>query len=123
MQSFSAIIAKRHHIAFITFCSTFLRLLCQLAPGFLEQLLSEHGNRNAVHLSTFTSKFTGQKQVVSKMEIPTLMGAVFIWNSNFKSADTAAVLQFFYFILKCLSSGNLFMFGVHLTGCSCLSKN
>ncbi len=35
---------------------------------------------DAVHLSTFTSNLTSQKQVVSKLEIPSPMGALFIWN-------------------------------------------
>lgn len=83
----------------------------------LQELAEEQEKRDVVHLPTFTSNFTSQKQVVSKLEIPSLMGALLIWNPAFK----VLTQQQFYslsqlcFVLKCLSSQK-FKSIVHLTG-------
>lgn len=61
---------------------------CSVSEQFfisaLQELAEEQEKRDVVHLSTFTSNFTSQKRIVSKLEIPSLKGALLIWNSAFK---------------------------------------
>lgn len=93
-QSCSVIIAKHQCIAFfLSLYSTRLLRKLSVKDGSvweqfficaLQERTEEQENGDAVHLSTFTSNLTSQKQVVSKLEIPSLMGALYIWNSAFK---------------------------------------
>ena len=84
--------------------------------GALQEPTEEQENTNAVHLSTFTSNLTSREQVLFKLENPSPMGALFIWNS----ASKLLTQQLFYsssylcFILKSLSSGKSKSI-VHLT--------
>lgn len=94
-QSCSVIIAKHQCIAFFYHFTLHVSLLHKLSVKdgsvweqfficALQERTEEQENGDAVHLSTFTSNLTSQKQVVSKLEIPSLMGALYIWNSAFK---------------------------------------